>query len=723
MDRPQDSMSDRVRHRRFLVLDRHKQSQPQKLEDSVEEYSPRSTESSSIASYRAPPPLPSIAIQVEDEDGFQIPNLDFEGSFPPPSPSVKSVKDDDVASNLSFIMRERLHTMAKEVQRRTSEVRESLIRETPEDAYSVSSVGVPVEEHRPSLMSLIGLQRGEEERDDDDKRSRFWLPQSLHPYGRFYMSWLFLVTAAFLYNAYCIPLRSSYPYQTKTNLIYWLIIDYTCDIIYLIDMTLIKPRLRFMKGGISVKARDQTLKHYLMSSVFKLDLIAIIPTDFIYVYTGPTPIWRLNKLTKIPSFWQLFDLLDNSFSSPSVIRVTRTLSYMIYIIHCNSCIYYLLSAWQAFGQIAYHENGKWYLNKWVYNNQGNAYIRCFYFTAAVATSTGNNPAPTNVIEYVYMTCSWMMGVFVFALLLGQIRDIVSNANRTREEYRRKMDMALSECKRLGLPKELTNRVRDWFIYTWEQQKTLDEKKLIEKLPLKLQTDLALSVHYNTLSKVQLFQDCDRALLRDLVLKLRPVIFLPGDMICKKGDVGKEMYIVNQGVLQVVGGENNNTVFAELTQGSVFGEISLLAIGGNNRRTASIRAKGYATLFVLAKEDLNDVIKYYPQAQILLKRKAAQMLKNDKKTETTTVEEKGLEETCRLSGLGTPRMLKVVASVLSPEKPVAAQLKQAINIGEKRRRHSAYPWSTLQNEDLSDDSAFEGCSEDDDDEAFEKDKDE
>ncbi|KIH52254.1 hypothetical protein ANCDUO_17646 [Ancylostoma duodenale] len=180
------------------------------------------------------------------------------------------------------------------------------------------------------------------------------------------MTWLFLVTIAFLYNAFCIPLRSSYPYQTKTNLIYWLILDYTCDFIYLVDMTLIKPRLRFMKGGISVKARDQTLKHYLMSSVFKLDLIAMIPTDFIYIYSGPTPIWRLNKLTKIPSFWQLFDLLDNSFSSPSTLhhrggvnsRVTRTLSYMIYIIHCNSCVYYLLSAWQAFGQIAYHENGR-----------------------------------------------------------------------------------------------------------------------------------------------------------------------------------------------------------------------------------------------------------------------------------------------------------------------------------------------------------------------------
>ena len=94
------------------------------------------------------------------------------------------------------------------------------------------------------------------------------------------------------------------------------------------------------------------------------------------------------------------------------------------------------------------------------------------------------------------------------------------------------------------------RVKRWMDYTWTQQKSFDEHAMLSYLPMKMRTDIAMRVHYSTLGKVKLFKNCEPGLLKDLVVLLRPIIYLPGDYICRKNDIGKEMFIIQSGQVQV-----------------------------------------------------------------------------------------------------------------------------------------------------------------------------
>ncbi|XP_054715811.1 cyclic nucleotide-gated cation channel subunit A-like, partial [Uloborus diversus] len=196
----------------------------------------------------------------------------------------------------------------------------------------------------------------------------------------------------------------------------------------------------------------------------------------------------------------------------------------------------------------------------------------------------------------------------------------------------RLDAVKTYMRMRRVPEHLTEKVIRWFDYLWLTQKCSDEERSVGCLPDKLKAEIAIHVHLDTLKRVEIFQNTEAGFLCELVLRLRPVLFSPGDFICRKGEVGKEMYIVNRGRLQVVT-DNGRTVLATLRAGSYFGEISVLNMGtAGNRRTASVRSVGYSDLFCLYKQDMWDVLKDYPAARVRLEAIAVKRLEKYKKEE-------------------------------------------------------------------------------------------
>ena len=200
------------------------------------------------------------------------------------------------------------------------------------------------------------------------------------------------------------------------------------------------------------------------------------------------------------------------------------------------------------------------------------------------------------------------------------------------------------------------------------------------------------MHYATLSKVKLFQDCDQGLLKELVTKLRPTIFLPGDYICRKDDIGREMYIVKSGYVMVLGPARK--VLVTLGEGSVFGEIALLGLAGMSRRTADVVSKGFSNLFLLRKDDLEDALKYYPKAKRILNLKAQKMIKEKMAKEKEKEKEKVCgDEAADDEILSTifkptrrtdPALLSAVMTALPPDCMVNQYLTRGTRANTQRK---------------------------------------
>ncbi|MCG6879605.1 MAG: cyclic nucleotide-binding domain-containing protein, partial [Deltaproteobacteria bacterium] len=216
--------------------------------------------------------------------------------------------------------------------------------------------------------------------------------------------------------------------------------------------------------------------------------------------------------------------------------------------------------------------------------------------------------PKTNLQMAYTMVVMVLGVGVYGYVIGNVANLLTNMDMARAHYLANMEKLATFLKYRSIPNSLQRRIYDYYSYLWEHRLGYDESAVLSGLPPSLQGEVSLLLKREFIEKVPFLKGGGLELIRDIAFELRPVIFTPGTYIFRAGEIGRHMYFISHGTVEVIS-PDGKTIVATLGEGDLFGEIALLF---SQPRSATVRAMDYCDLYTLDKDTFERVLTHYPE---------------------------------------------------------------------------------------------------------------
>ncbi|RHY32488.1 hypothetical protein DYB32_002524 [Aphanomyces invadans] len=499
------------------------------------------------------------------------------------------------------------------------------------------------------LPSLLVLQACHENIDiyHDATLSFAWM---IHPNSNFRKIWDTTIAFMVLYVCYVTPVYLAFDFLK------W-------DLLYPVETFL---NVCFVAGTpVHDRRHDPTFRmdakfvaqHYLRSW-FLIDLISNIPFDKVFSDSSmnkQNSTMKFVKLEKLPKLLRFGILLKYLRQYAKYYNLLLTSSAMVLCLHC----------------LTYAATGRPHCLTTPCRS-------CFWVYVFNECDTIGCP-PDEAFELYTQS---FYNVLLLFLGIGegssfQASPYLSSPSVTVKPsmyglcFRNRMDVISSEMKHYNLPGELQvcpmrrlgqldahrrrsqHRVKRNYDYLWINQRAYADMTLLNQpgLSKPLRTTIALhlfdmpcnlttpptplwllSRYKDLLNTVPIFAGSDSKFLGKVCMALDTAVYLPGDIIIHKDDIGREMFIVRKGQVEVLTAESptpqstyrrmslsskhlstvpNSRII--LHDGDFFGETALVA---EVRRTNTVVAITICDLNVLSKHvcvhAFNEILAEYPE---------------------------------------------------------------------------------------------------------------
>ncbi|TMS38049.1 hypothetical protein L596_004860 [Steinernema carpocapsae] len=533
---------------------------------------------------------------------------------------------------------------------------------SPAQSTEVPRQTADVTEHETEAQAEVRPNWRKRLKEGGKKRILKIVNVTVSPTSDLYYVWEGVVTVGCLYNLIIMVLYVFDDFEKYEEK--WVMGNYIFDFCFIADIV-VRSRKTFLSEGSEVTDTFTLLKHYVGTVEFFLDVCSLLPFELItLVVNFRTSFFRFNRLLKSHTVFEFSERAQFRTNYPHGMRIFMLIITCYLLFHINACVYFSLSRFRNMNSsdrtewiFTYSKNANpifptcrtlspieddlscnypeeddeiesrnesipvlvdYWMGKFEIINCSNfirQYSLSIYWSALTLTTCGQQPYPNAWEQNALEVVDTVIGLIVFAVIVGSVGNVVSTMNISRSKYQEMMDGLRFYMIYRNVHPKIQRRVVQCIEYDYHARVKKDEKDIFESLPPRLQGEMAVQLHMETLKRVDLLRELEAGLLYELVLRLQQQMLVPGDYLCRKGEPAKEMYINKQGLLQR---ENDNGVYTNIKEGVAIGELSILTIekdGVLAKRRHTVRAVGYTEVYILRREDVSEVLQDYPIVRV------------------------------------------------------------------------------------------------------------
>ena len=381
------------------------------------------------------------------------------------------------------------------------------------------------------------------------------------------------------------------------------------DLIFILDLVLNFKTAYINRWSQLIWDKNLIYERYL-NGLFKLDLIAAIPFDYllypIFQWNIRSEAFQIARLNRIFRFHRLYTdpLLE---SKKPLFRLLRLSFMLLLLCHWVGSIFWYIgtketgndifdSPWPTF--IGIDTADFW-----------TQYVNSLYFAIVTIITVGYGDIhPNTNAEKFASIVAIMVGALFYAVIFGNVAIVVKNMSSKVNSHKLDLDNLESfmEHYKDHIPTNLKAKLRKKLVESWEVHKGISADEVLSKLPQSARADVMVNMRAKLLNGFEAFSTLsikDFPLVRDLILGTISKVYLANELVYRMNSLPKSMGFLAEGALISYRADASKVIDSYKTGDSFCGIEMVLG----KKRTVNIQTVKASDIVFLSAEHYHTVL--------------------------------------------------------------------------------------------------------------------